>query len=366
MIRVGRIVCALSVVVLAIGGCEEKVDQKTAEIVRPVKTLKVNDTAGYVGRVFSGRAKAANEVELSFRVAGTMLQMPVNVGDQVAESQLVARLDPDIYKAEADRLAALLESSKAGLTNAQLQLERQETLVKDGFASQATVDRLTAQRDRFKAEIAANTAALVKARLDLKYTELKSPFAGIVVSTYVEDFEDVRAKERVLRLVDPSRIEMVINIPESLISLAPTVGEVAVTFDAIPDVEVVATIKEIGAEASQTTRTYPITLTMAQPEGVSILPGMAGQARGKPREGDENAQKRVIVPAGALLRSDAGATAVWVVDESSMTVARREIRTGLLSDAGVRVEEGLSAGETIVIAGIRSLKEGQKVKFLEK
>ena len=364
MLRAGRVICALSVVVLAIAGCEDKKKEKQAEVIRPVKTLKLSDTTSYVGRVFSGRARAANEVELSFRVAGTVLEIPVNVGDKVTDSQVVARLDPATYQAEAQRLEALVDSSRAGLTNAQLQLERQETLVVDGFASKATVDRLVAQRDRFKAELAANTAARAKARLDLKYTELKSPFAGVVVSTYVENFEDVRAKEPVVRLVDPSRIEMVVNIPENLISLVPTVGEVFVIFDAFPDVEVTGMIKEVGAEASQSTRTYPVTLTMAQPEGATILPGMAGKARGKPREGDE-AAKRVIVPAGALLRSDNGSTVVWVVDENSMTVAPREIKTGLLNAVGIHVEEGLSAGEIIVVAGTRSLKEGQKVKFLE-
>ena len=86
-------------------------------------------------------------------------------------------------------------------------------------------------------------------------------------------------KQPVVRIVDASQIELIVDIPEHLISLAPLLDTAEVRFDAFPDAELVATVKEIGAEASQTTRTYPVTLVMDQPEDLRILPGMAGRAR---------------------------------------------------------------------------------------
>ena len=81
-----------------------------------------------------------------------------------------------------------------------------------------------------------------------------------------------------LRILDDSRIEMVVNIPENLISFAQYVKKVFVSFDAFPEQELEATIKEIGTEASSTTRTFPVTLIMDhQPSEFKILPGMAGK-----------------------------------------------------------------------------------------
>ena len=92
----------------------------------------------------------------------------------------------------------------------------------------------------------------------------------------MENFEDVQNKQAILRLLDDSKIEMIIDIPEHLIINAAYVKDAFVVFDAFPGREIAATIKEIGTEASSTTRTYPVTLIMDQPEDIRILPGMTG------------------------------------------------------------------------------------------
>ena len=74
---------------------------------------------------------------------------------------------------------------------------------------------------------------------------------GTVVATYVENFEDVRAKQAVLRLLDTKKIEMVINVPENLMPNLKYVKSIAVTFDAFPKHTLPATIKEVGTEASR-------------------------------------------------------------------------------------------------------------------
>jgi len=68
-----------------------------------------------------------------------------------------------------------------------------------------------------QANIRSLQAAVAAAQDRLSYTYLKAPFDGIITATYVENYEDVKAKQPIARLIDHSRIEMTINIPENMI-----------------------------------------------------------------------------------------------------------------------------------------------------
>jgi RND family efflux transporter MFP subunit len=216
------------------------------------------------------------------------------------------------------------------------------------------------------ADVGAADAVLGRARLDLQYTKLRAPFTGIVVQTYVDNFENVQIKQPVIRLVDASRIEMVIGIPENFISLVPRVKGIVVAFDAFPGLEVPAQIKEIGTEASKTTRTYPVTLIMEQPTGVRVLPGMAGKAYSKSPIAAAESGAGLEIPVSAVLTgAEAEKTYVWVIDESTLSVQKRVVTPGPLTDRGIKITAGLQPGEWIATAGVHYLKDGQKVRILE-
>jgi len=350
---------------MLLAACEDEV-QTEADVIRPVKAVKVGDINALQERWRPGRAKATREVELSFRVPGPIVVFPVNIGDTVAEGDIVAKMDPAIYTAEADKAKASLSRAQSTLRNAELELDRNQKLFKKGHVAQARVDRVLASTGEARADVAAAKAAFTKAQLDLKYTTLRAPFEGTIVATYAENFEDVRAQQPVLRLLDDSRIDMVVDIPENLISAIPTAIDIVVVFDAFPDQMIPAEIKEIGTEASQATRTYPVTLTMAQPDDAKILPGMAGKVTGKSGDPERTDQTGHIVPVAAVFTPlDAEGTFVWVIDEAAGSVARRAVETGEMTDVGIRIADGLGSGEWIATAGVNFLRDGQKVRILE-
>ena len=135
-------------------------------------------------------------------------------------------------------------------------------------------------------------------------------------------------------------------------------------FDPFPDIEIPAQIKEIGTEASATTRTYPVTIIMDQPEGIKILPGMAGKASGTPPEGTDSRTFGIEIPVMAVFTDAASDnTFVWVIDETSSTVNKRKVEVGKLAARGIRILSGLNEGEWIASAGVHYLFEGQKVKL---
>jgi len=352
----------------ALLGCQEETPQK--EMIRMVRAVQVSDPAEFANRWFPGQAKATQEVDLSFRVAGPVIRFPVNVGDEVPKGQELARIDPRDFEVEVRNVQGQLESEKAVLKRAEADYERVVRIKKQdpGAVSQSLIDRNRQLVDSTRANIRSLQASVASARDKLSYTYLKAPFNGIVTSTYVENYEDVKAKQPIVRLIDHSQIEMIVNIPEDMIYqtdyLKAAGKALIVRFDTFPDREIEAEIKEIGKEASKTTRTYPVTLIMDQPEDVKILPGMAGKATRAVAVPEMKDQPGMVIPETAVFSpEDTDTTFVWVIDDQKKTAGKREVKTGELLDTGIAITGGLKPGEWIATAGVHYLQEGQQVRI---
>ncbi len=358
------LVCLLMLFIFP--GCQEEIPKK--ELVRPVWAMKVGDAASMVGRWFPGRAKATREVDLSFRVTGPLITRPIDVGNEVKKDQVLARIDPRDFETNLRNVQGQLSRVQAALKRANADFDRVSRIRKQdpGAVSEVMVDRAREAVDQSKAEIRSLTAAVEAARDQLNYTYLKAPFDGTVVAIYVENFEHVQAKQPITRIIDHSKIEMIVNVPESLIIYADDVTKVRIRFDNFTNREFPGQIKEIGREASQKTRTYPVTVIMDQPEDIKILPGMAGQASGEVQQPEESQQQGIEVPIGAVFTPDTEKqNYVWVIDDQAKTVTRRAVATGELTEVGIIIMEGLKPGEWIALAGVHSLREGQQVRILE-
>ena len=356
-------IAALLIPLSIITGCTEEAPPPPPP--KPVKALQISDPGGLSEGSFPGLAAASQEANLSFRVSGPLIELPVKVGDNVDSGAVVARIDPNDFQVTLKNVESVLAAAQATFRGADADYNRLKSAQDEdpGATSQRAVDLALAARDAARAGVSSAEATTQTARDRLGYTSLTAPFDGEVVETYVENFETVVALQPILRLLDSSSIEMTLAIPENLIGYADFVTNISVTFDALPGVEVPATISEIGSEASQATRSYPMTIAMEQPDAGEILPGMAGQAKIQGQL-PESVETGVHVPPTALFAgTDTEHSYVWIIDNDVVT--RREVETGALTTTGVLVTSGLNPGELIVAAGVSALTEGQSVRVID-
>jgi RND family efflux transporter MFP subunit len=337
-------------VCMCIAGCgKEPVEE---EIIRPVIAIQVGDPESLSGRTYPGRAAASEEVDLGFELAGTLIARPVNKGDEVKEGQLLAKLDPSDFIND-------LKAAKAERDRARAYYDRIRIAVKSGAVSKQDLTDAQARLD------VANAKVKIKQK-QLDDSEIRAPFDGIIGATYVENYQRVRPKEIVLRLLDISSIKFTVNVPETLISYVPYVTRLWLEFDAFPGKKISARIKEIGAEASLTTRTYPVTVIMDQPADLKILPGMAGNVTGEAELPESLDFRGIPIPAGAIFTpDDQKEDHVWIFDPATKTVHPRVVKTDRVNTNGIMVLEGIKPGDWIVTAGLHSLHEGQKVSLFD-
>ena len=343
---------AMAVALLGIG-CGEKPPKETPEVVRPVKTIVVG--AGLTGGLtFPGTVRGSERAELSFQVAGPLVELPVDEGDRVSRGTLLARIDPTDYDIAIAEAQATYDKSVSDYRRYQRLYEKEAVPLAD-------VELRRAQRD-------VTAAQLEQARNNQGYTYLRAPFSGRIGKKYVENFEDVRAKEPVLTLHRIDTVEVTIDVPESLVTRFRGDGSLVLAFarfETHADLALPLTLKEISAEADPATQTYQAAFTMKQPAELNVFPGMSTQVTLRRRDTEDLAASEFTVPAQAVLQDDSGRMMVWAVDPADNTVHARPVEVGPVTGATeIVVRSGLENGEMIAATAVQQLREGMEIRPL--
>ncbi len=339
------LLAVLLAIIASTAGCDQE-QEAAAPIVRPVRAVQVAEAGALAERWFPGRAKATREANIAFEVSGRLVERPVDVGNRVKRDDLLARLDPRDFQNALQQALAAVKRSEAFRS-------RVAKAAAGGAVSQQELTDAEALLEIAKAEVLIRRKAL-------EDSVLKAPFEGTISAILVENYENIAAKQVIMRLLDTTSIEMVVNIPETLISNIPYVKDIKIVFDAFSGREIPAEIKEVSNEANQATRTYMVNLIMQQPEDLVILPGMAGRATGRVELPGDAAAAGYEVPLSALGTDDNDKKFVWVIDPSSGIVARRDVEVADLTPRGAKVT-GLNTGEWVARSGVNTLVEGQQV-----
>ncbi|MDX2434664.1 MAG: efflux RND transporter periplasmic adaptor subunit [Desulfobacterales bacterium] len=339
----------------SISGCSKKKEElEVKEVARPVKFLTVEGKSSGKEVKYPGRVRASQRVDLAFQVTGPLIELPVTEGQNVKKGEIIARILPRDFETE-------IAKAKAKALDAEQQFQRYRDLYVKKQVSKADFDKYKSQADIAKARQKETEDTLSD-------TYLRAPFTGVIAKRYVENFEDVQAKAPIVSIQDISEIEVLVDVPESvMVTLKQGAKKVAVAeFAAAPGKQYPLSLKEYSTEADPRTLTYQVTLLMTQPEDITVLPGMTANVIGTTETDQTEVTTSIItIPAAAVFADETGSSHVWTVNRETMTVNSRQVETGSLTGAAdISIISGIEPGETIAVTGVTQLRENMKVSNL--
>ncbi|MEO1368361.1 MAG: efflux RND transporter periplasmic adaptor subunit [Acidobacteriota bacterium] len=322
----------------------EPADQAVAVEVRVVEPRTVVDRAS-----LSADVRAARRANLAAEVAGTVERLPIDEGDAVRAGDVLAAVD-------TRALEARLAEARAVDRQRQLQFERAEKLLEK--RSITRVQFLDAVTNR---DVAA--AQLASAELELERATVRAPWSGTVATTRIEEGDYVVPGQAMIELVDVSRLEAVAPAPAGDVPYLRVGAPADVRVDVFPDRVFPGRVSRLAAELDAAARTLDVVVDLdvtKLPDGGRLRPGLPARIELVRRTLDD----AVVVPLAATVELDES-RAVYVVEDGR--AVRRTVRLGPIlrgdGDGGDRVvvEEGLVAGDRLVLRGQRRLSPGQAV-----
>jgi len=344
-----RLYIFLLIMIFLLGGCKESPPVKQSPVPF-VKVFHVPESEEGGIRSFPGVVEASQKTDLSFLVAGKLIELSVKEGEKVEKGQLIARLDPTDYE-------IAVGEAQSKLKLAEIELDRTTKLLQKDFASKQQYDA-----NKTSADVAR--AKFEQAKQNLSYTKLHASFSGEIAKRYVDNFQNVLAKQPIVKLQNREFLDIKVQIPESLIIRSDRIkgGEFEAEFETIPDLRFKADIKEIATLANPDTQTYDVTFTLPTPKNLQVLPGMTAVIHAHFQINRQESEKVFTIPVSAVFSDQQGKSYVWVILPTTQTLKKQEVKISWLSDKGVLISEGLQPGQDIVAAGAEFVKEGMKIK----
>ena len=364
--RGSRLVTALPWLALLAAGCEQQETATRAEI-RPVRYAQAFVAGTESVRTFPGVARAASEQDLGFRVSGTLTAVEVAVGSEVRRGQVLARLDSGDLELRRQQAAAGLAQARAQARNAAAHYERAVGLYESGSVSMSDLDAARAGYESASASEVSAKTALRLAEQQVAYARLVAPVDGSVNRTLVEVNEAVAAGQPVMTVIDTGEsTEVEVTVPEGFIGGLRAGSPARVVFGALGDASIAATLTEIGTAAAGAGG-FPVTLRLEESaNSAGVRPGMAAEVAFSVEA--RTAPGAVLVTPRAV-GQDQNGRFVYVLEKSGSgdiaTANRRAVETGALTPDGLEIVSGVSDGEYVATAGLRTLAQGQRVRLLE-
>lgn len=310
-----------------------------------------------------GTIQALNTVSVRPQVGGQIEAILFKEGEEIAKDEVIARIDARTYQTQLDQTLAKKKQDEAQLGGARSTLKRYEELIQKNFVAAQDLENQRHTVRQLEALVAADEAAAAAARVQMGYTVIRAPIAGLAGIRQVDVGNLVQGgqSEAIVVLTQVRPINGVFTLPEQQLERVRAAGpELKVTARDRSDDRIVAvgTLSVIDNQIDATTGTFKLKAEFPN-TGNTLWPGQFVNIRLEVGA----LANAVTVPTQALQRGPDGSYVYLVTSES--TVALQPVKPGTEAPGGKTVVlDGLKAGDKVVSEGQFRLKPGAKVLAL--
>lgn len=284
-----------------------------------------------------GTVRAVQETAVGSRILARVAEVRVRAGQEVEKGELLVRLDDTDLQARLRQADASVAAARAARDQARVEYDRVADLFQRSMAAKIEMDRVDAALKTAEAELNRAEQARHEAQAVLAYAEIVAPSAGRVVDKRVEEGDTVAPGQVLLTLYDPSRMQLVARVRESLTQRLNVGQLIDVRIDAL-EKTCQGTISEIVPEAESASRTFSVKVTGPCPPG--IYSGMFGRLLVP-----LSPQRVLVVPRSAVRRVGQLDLVDVAADDA---LQRRAVQLGRALGDDVEVLSGLRNGERVV------------------
>ena len=348
---------ALSLAAMLLVACGN--GDEDAAPARPVLVQQPTPAAGAV-QAFAGEVRARHETPLAFRVGGKVSKRLVDVGARVEAGQALAELDAQDLKLSRDAANAQLAAAQADARLAAAEFERFKVMHERQLVSRSMFDARKSTLDAANSRVAQARAQLDVAGNQAAYGVLRAPAAGVIALRQIEAGQVVAAGQMAFGLAEDGEREVAIALPEADVARFTVGQDVLVELWAAPDQRVPGVVREIAPAADASSRTFATRVSLKLPESIRVELGQSARVYAA------NAGAAALSVPLSALTDIGGKPAVWVLDANGSGATPVAVQTGPFGETEVPVLGGLEADAWVVISGVHLLREGEKVRPIDR
>ncbi|WP_303929639.1 efflux RND transporter periplasmic adaptor subunit [Veillonella parvula] len=358
--RYSRMLAALVMSAVMVAGCGNE-QQQSGDVA--VNAYKITAGDAQVDQTFSGTVIAENSVAVHARVTGYVVEKYVKGGEQVVAGQPLYRIDSRQYEASLANAEAQAAQANATLKNAEVDLQRYESLAKEDAIAQQRVDTQRSTAEQAKAAYDAYEASVKIAQDNLGDTIVYAPYSGTLRMDDVDLGTFIQSGSTTLVTIDsidPIFVEFSMTEQEYLDFMTNRSGDDTSGTDLqlkLADGQVygeMGTIVQAAKSLDNSTGKLVLKASFPNPNHL-LLPNMFATVV-SPGEKLKNA---ILVPSRAILQI-MDKNFIYVVNADGV-VEQKAVELGGTTGGNTIVKSGLSAGDTIIVDGLTKVKNGVKV-----